>query len=65
MKRNTVIGTPFWMAPEIIEEQGYDARVYDCCLEVIRQADIWSLGITCIEMAQGQPPFYHFQPIRV
>ncbi|XP_021391975.2 STE20-like serine/threonine-protein kinase isoform X2 [Lonchura striata] len=58
-RRDSFIGTPYWMAPEVVMCETSKDRPYDY------KADIWSLGITLIEMAQIEPPHHELNPMRV
>nr|XP_044995983.1 nik-related protein kinase isoform X1 [Jaculus jaculus] len=56
-RRNSFIGTPYWMAPEVINCDEDPRRSYDY------RSDVWSVGITAIEMAEGVPPLCNLQPL--
>ncbi|XP_037383901.1 mitogen-activated protein kinase kinase kinase kinase 4 isoform X19 [Talpa occidentalis] len=57
-RRNTFIGTPYWMAPEVIACDENPDATYDY------RSDLWSCGITAIEMAEGAPPLCDMHPMR-
>nr|XP_020764143.1 myosin-IIIb-like [Odocoileus virginianus texanus] len=70
LRRNTSVGTPFWMAPEIPPERSFGVaqeviaceQQYDSSYDA--RCDVWSLGITAIELGDGDPPLFDMHPVK-